>query len=327
VTTLRQGDTGDAVRRLQWLLRATGHEPGPLDGIFGPKTRLACDAFGDRQGAPRLAGWRNDAHVDDVFLDALRAAPRVGVEMPRVRTPVAWPELAHELTFAFVETFGHKDYAPGTELRNAVRVAGAMLAVEHWDTERANFGAIWCNNVGNHQIRAEDRTGPSIRVSTETSTIRFNHAPTSPFFVLASKEILGGREATVPALYPAWPPGPSGLAEGCAAFWRTLRDHYGHALPAFGAGDPEAAARLLKGLADIGGPFKVGDMVALARGDENLRGHVRQVLDGDEYLVQWGGGAHVELHGSVLCHAHAPYYTGSLRDYARGMRDRFAALA
>lgn len=42
---LRQGDRGPAVRRFQTLLRIAGFDPGPLDGIFGPRTQSALLAF------------------------------------------------------------------------------------------------------------------------------------------------------------------------------------------------------------------------------------------------------------------------------------------
>lgn len=42
---LRQGDRGPAVRRLQTLLRIAGFNPGPVDGIFGPRTQAALVAF------------------------------------------------------------------------------------------------------------------------------------------------------------------------------------------------------------------------------------------------------------------------------------------
>lgn len=42
---LRQGDRGPAVRRFQTLLRIAGFNPGPIDGIFGPRTQSALLAF------------------------------------------------------------------------------------------------------------------------------------------------------------------------------------------------------------------------------------------------------------------------------------------
>lgn len=43
--TLRSGSRGPAVRRLQELLLDLGFNPGPVDGIFGPRTRTAVMEF------------------------------------------------------------------------------------------------------------------------------------------------------------------------------------------------------------------------------------------------------------------------------------------
>ena len=37
--------TGDAVKVVQERLQAHGHNPGPIDGIFGPKTEAAVESF------------------------------------------------------------------------------------------------------------------------------------------------------------------------------------------------------------------------------------------------------------------------------------------
>lgn len=42
---LRQGITGDDVQNWQLFLRSKGIDPGPIDGIFGPKTRAATMNF------------------------------------------------------------------------------------------------------------------------------------------------------------------------------------------------------------------------------------------------------------------------------------------
>jgi peptidoglycan hydrolase-like protein with peptidoglycan-binding domain len=42
---LRQGSDGDWVAYMQGLLEAQGHSPGPLDGIFGPRTEAAVRAY------------------------------------------------------------------------------------------------------------------------------------------------------------------------------------------------------------------------------------------------------------------------------------------
>ncbi|MGI9023026.1 MAG: M64 family metallopeptidase [Acidimicrobiales bacterium] len=53
--TLRRGATGQAVRNLQGLLLAHGHDPRGIDGIFGPGTEAAVRAF-QRQAAIAVDG-------------------------------------------------------------------------------------------------------------------------------------------------------------------------------------------------------------------------------------------------------------------------------
>jgi peptidoglycan L-alanyl-D-glutamate endopeptidase CwlK len=52
-TTLRRGDTGAAVKRLQQALAKAGFSPGRADGAFGPGTEAAVIAF--QRGAGLLA--------------------------------------------------------------------------------------------------------------------------------------------------------------------------------------------------------------------------------------------------------------------------------
>ena len=42
---LRKGSTDPAVRGLQQALKALGHDPGPIDGMFGDATEAAVKAF------------------------------------------------------------------------------------------------------------------------------------------------------------------------------------------------------------------------------------------------------------------------------------------
>jgi peptidoglycan hydrolase-like protein with peptidoglycan-binding domain len=46
---LRSGDRSDAVRLLQEHLRNAGHDPGPVDGIFGALTLRAVNGFQERE--------------------------------------------------------------------------------------------------------------------------------------------------------------------------------------------------------------------------------------------------------------------------------------
>ncbi len=43
--TVRRGDEGQCVSSAQGLLTAQGADPGPIDGIFGPKTDEVTKAF------------------------------------------------------------------------------------------------------------------------------------------------------------------------------------------------------------------------------------------------------------------------------------------
>ncbi len=43
--TVRRGDEGPCVGNAQGLLTAHGAKPGPIDGIFGPKTDEATRAY------------------------------------------------------------------------------------------------------------------------------------------------------------------------------------------------------------------------------------------------------------------------------------------
>ena len=42
---LKKGSTDPAVRDLQDALKVLGHDPGPIDGVFGAKTQSAVKAF------------------------------------------------------------------------------------------------------------------------------------------------------------------------------------------------------------------------------------------------------------------------------------------
>ncbi len=55
---LRNGSSGDAVEALQKKLIGQGGNPGPVDGVFGPKTEEAVRRFQERSGlaADGIAG-------------------------------------------------------------------------------------------------------------------------------------------------------------------------------------------------------------------------------------------------------------------------------
>jgi len=59
------------VKKLQEALKAKGHDPGPVDGIVGPKTRAALKAFQE------ASGLKATGQLDD------QTAEKLGVEKPK----------------------------------------------------------------------------------------------------------------------------------------------------------------------------------------------------------------------------------------------------
>ncbi|NKN32767.1 hypothetical protein HF203_05985 [Marichromatium bheemlicum] len=58
------------VRRVQRWLVAHGFDPGPIDGLIGPRTRAAIRAFERAQGQPARGA------IDFVLLERLSTPPR-----------------------------------------------------------------------------------------------------------------------------------------------------------------------------------------------------------------------------------------------------------
>jgi peptidoglycan hydrolase-like protein with peptidoglycan-binding domain len=54
--TLRPGFRGPDVRNLQELLRVSGHDPGPADGVYGPMTETAVTSFQRSHGGISVDG-------------------------------------------------------------------------------------------------------------------------------------------------------------------------------------------------------------------------------------------------------------------------------
>jgi hypothetical protein len=212
--------------------------------VFGKLTRAAvCTA--EHDGKPMC----DEGYADDVTFANLRRAPRLPVEVPRVRTTATPEELRRALDDGYCRmswkgsrgSWGSCDCAsPACE--NAVRVALAQLLTEHGH----DLQGLWVWNLGNRQVRREDRgyaqSGPEM--------------PTVPWFALRSAEVIGGQTALLGAFYYAYP----SLAEGADAYWAAMRDHYPKSFAAFEMGDPERAARTLKAE-----HYFTGDVEAYAR--------------------------------------------------------------
>ena len=87
---LRNGSTGEEVMALQKTLMAKGINPGPIDGIFGPKTEDALKRFQERAGleADGIAGPKTFAALEGM------AKPSAPEEVPEAKKPAAQPDPA-----------------------------------------------------------------------------------------------------------------------------------------------------------------------------------------------------------------------------------------
>ena len=65
---LRKGSTHPAVRDLQQAMKALGHDPGPIDGVFGNATESAVKAFQQEREIPvdGIVGKVTWINADDV---------------------------------------------------------------------------------------------------------------------------------------------------------------------------------------------------------------------------------------------------------------------
>jgi peptidoglycan hydrolase-like protein with peptidoglycan-binding domain len=83
---LRHGACGPEVEYLQGQLLAAGFDPGPIDGIFGPKTKAAVMAFQRAKGLEvnGVANPRTWAALDTLRGQGLRPILKRGLSEPAV---------------------------------------------------------------------------------------------------------------------------------------------------------------------------------------------------------------------------------------------------
>lgn len=124
---------GPAVLELQLLLITRGFSPGPLDGIYGPKTGAAVERARVAAKLPPLSSSAAS------LLQWLRSVAPKPIELLRIRTPIASKNLAQALRE------GHKHYFDEEPSGRRLRMARAHCALEHG----AAGLAIWVHNIGN----------------------------------------------------------------------------------------------------------------------------------------------------------------------------------
>ena len=108
---LKRGSSGTAVRQLQEALKEAGHDPGPIDGGFGPATEAAVRAFQQDKGIA-VDGIVGDITWLNIDEDAVFSHPVVR----RGSTGLAVRRVQKRLTLAGYETGGVDGiFGAGTE--------------------------------------------------------------------------------------------------------------------------------------------------------------------------------------------------------------------
>ena len=133
---LRRGDQGDAVRRLQELLRSAGYDPGPADGAFGPRTQGAVRTFQVATG--RVATGDADAAT----LAALQAT---GTPSPAPQPVSDADGLGlRALRVALGELGQHEIPGPRANPRIEAYIAGAVRNGRPVFGDHAGDEPAWC---------------------------------------------------------------------------------------------------------------------------------------------------------------------------------------
>jgi hypothetical protein len=202
---LRLGSSGVDVLALQSLLRTRGHDPGPSDARFGPRTDVAVRTFQATRGL----------HVDGIVGPQTRAELAIQStptrrRVPKARTPLSAAGLASTLAR------GHEAYFGTQPTRARLSVAWSHVALEN-----GRGAEVYCNNFGN--ITGFRWSGAVYAIVVDERDVTTNK--------WSRKEMLFRAHDTA--------------QDGAVSYWDVLSKSYGEALPLFDLGRPfEAALKL-----------------------------------------------------------------------------------
>lgn len=87
LANLESGDRNGDVKVFQAALKAKGHDPGPVDGVYGPRTKAACASF------QRAQGWSGDGANG---LPGPKTVAALGLRLTGSTAPAGEP--AHDYT-------------------------------------------------------------------------------------------------------------------------------------------------------------------------------------------------------------------------------------
>ena len=101
---LQEGSEGEWVEHLQRLLEAQGHTPGPIDGIFGPRTEAGVRSYQEANGCkvdgivgPETWGALNGGGAGGGGADAWQ----VPAELVAVGAPANFADWSEELRHTY----------------------------------------------------------------------------------------------------------------------------------------------------------------------------------------------------------------------------------
>jgi hypothetical protein len=193
-----------SVVSLQLLLLTRGYDPGPIDGIRGSRTVAA------ERAASIKSGWLGWPVGFREVLAWLRDQPRVGVQVPRVLTPLSAAEIREALTVGHFDAF---DVYPSA---SRLRMACAQMHVEHVSI----IEGIYNFNLG-HITTGRGYLGPWFSMTSDEQGK--NHK-------LHAHNWCASADA----------------AEGALLYWSNLKNTCPDALASFARDDPTHAASQLK---------------------------------------------------------------------------------
>jgi hypothetical protein len=135
----------DALREAQTLLKEAGYDPGPADGLMGPRTRAALSAFQAAVGIPESGTLTVD--TQGALQAAHAAIQRLSDVNAAEPTPVAAAQPAATPTAAA---------APARPSSSAARTAPTGSVPT---TATASGGNTWINFISGEDIKAACRAG------------------------------------------------------------------------------------------------------------------------------------------------------------------------
>lgn len=145
--SLRPGDTGAAVRRLQSRLTALGYWCGGVDGTYGTLTRQAVIALQKAAGLTRdgIAGPRTMAALAAGVRPRARSSSGLVVEVNLARQLVVVVRDRRVLTILHTSTGSGRYYRSETgSLVRAITPRGSFRVLRHIDGWRhARLGWLW----------------------------------------------------------------------------------------------------------------------------------------------------------------------------------------